>query len=220
MKAPSALTVVIDVVIFTSGVALALLVSPLLDAKSSKTNWPDIVSAIVTASAFLLALITYRSWNKQKIREDAYTTTKSYISTLVDIEETIIWMHRKFYELIPAPGSILLNPEYVKKEIATLKHKHSELLTFTTKLMHVHDELAFWGASLSGKSDHPKTLEALNTYLNRSDLLINCLININFHETPDNTLPQHEELTNKAVEALFKIFTNRKSKKMSNYFNY
>lgn len=220
MKASSALTVFIYIVIFAIGAALALFFAPLLGTKIATLNWPDIVSASVAAFAFFLALITYRNWNRQKIKEDAYTTTKSYISTLVSIEETLIGMHRHFNELIPQPGSIALSIEYSKKRILSLKQNHSDLLMLGTKLMHVHDELEFWGASLTNKSDHTKTHEALDLYLHRSDLLINSLVNINFHQIHDSSLISHGSMTHDAMLELFKLFKDRKSKKMSTYFKY
>ncbi|WP_369990576.1 hypothetical protein [Pseudomonas xanthosomatis] len=220
MKTPSALTLVIYAAIFASGAALSLILSPLLAGINATLNWPDIVSASVAASAFLLALFTYRNWIKQKVKEDAYTTTKSYITTLVSIEEVMIEMRRKFDEIIPRPGNLALSEEYTKNEILTLKRKHSELITLTTKLMHVHDELAFWGASLTSESDHTTTLKGLDRYLRNSDLLLNSMININFHYHPDESLHQHDLSTLKNTQELFLIFKQRKTKKMSTYFRY
>lgn len=220
MKAPSALTIAIYIVVFSSGAALPLFFLPWITTRSLTLNWPDIISASVAASAFLLALFTYRNWNKQKVQEDAYATTKSYISTLASIEETVLIMRRQFFEIIPRPGGLALSEEYTKNQILLLKHKHSELEALTIKLIHVRDELAFWGASLTTETDHTTTLTTLDKYLRSSDSLINCLININFHAVTDNSLNHYDSSTLQLTQELFSIFKQRKLKKMSTYFKY
>lgn len=220
MHTTTALTAAIYIVIFASGAALSLIFSPALGVTDAKFNWPDIVSSTVAASAFLLALLTYQNWKQQKVREDAHTTAKTYISTLVNIEETIIEMLAIYEEIIPRPGSLVYPEEYTHQKLMLLRQRHNELSMIALKLMHVHDELAFWGAALTNASDHISAQEAVETYLRHSGLLINSLININFHHIPDNTTSAHATKTYESMTNLFELFKNRKSKKMSNYFKY
>lgn len=117
MKTSTALSYITYIAVFALGVIIALILTPLLPSLNIPPNFLDIISAAVTSLAFLLALITYSNWRKQKIQEDTYLTTKSYIATLVNIEGAIIDMYRKFYELIPKPGSIVLSEKYITNQI-------------------------------------------------------------------------------------------------------
>lgn len=203
----------------TSTIVATLILSPFL-IKNQNTNWPDTVSAIVALLAFSLALITYRNWTKQKIREDAYITTRSFISTLVSIEETIIDMKQKFYEITPKPGMYLLSHEQDKKSLNHLNDQRNTIAALALKLMSIRGELDFWGVSLTDEEQYNNTTEELNRYLDHSRLLINSLVNLKIRNDNDPTMIDHSVRTHDSIKNLFELFKHRKSRKMQNFFRY
>lgn len=194
---------------FSIGAILCLV----LHEKIAPSGWAETTSAIATVIALSLAIITFWSWQHQKIRDDAYSTTKTYITTLVEIESTQQEIDNLFYSAIPAPGMIALSDEGTQRILDSIQQMHSELRLLTIKLISTRNELPFWGVSLSQKasSEHDTLIDTLGEYLNIAPYLYNCLVNIFIHKAGDTNIESWQSRLTKHSDNLKQSFDARKS---------
>lgn len=204
------------IAVFAAGVTLCLAVT----GKLSPSGWAETISASATVIALALAVVTFRSWQHQKIRDDAYSTTKTYISTLVEIETAQIEISHLFYSVIPAPGMSVLSDESINRILASIQDKNSDLRLFTLKLISTKNELPFWGVSLSdkAKAEHDLLIEIIEKYSNSVDYLNNSLINTFIHKEHDNTTPSWQAVVNTHTAKLKQSFITRKSQTPKDMF--
>lgn len=197
----------------TSSFAIGILATLAFGNKLSESGWAETISAIATVIALTLAVITFRSWQHQRIREDAYSTTKTYITTLVEIESTYLEILNLFYTIIPTPGMIVRSDEANQRTLSLLQETHSTLRLYTTKLISTKNELPFWGVSLSKKAalEHDTLINTLYGHLNAAYYLQNSLTNIFTHKKEDNSLQSWQSRLNTYSEVLDQSFRTRKS---------
>ena len=204
------------IVAFAAGIMLCLA----LTKKLTPSGWAETISAIATAIALVLAVVTFRSWQHQKIRDDAYSTTRIYISTLVDIETTQIEISNLLYSVIPAPGMIVLSDESIQRILNSIQEKHSDLRFSTLKLISTKNELPFWGVALSDKArtEHDVLMEAIGGYLSSVHYLHNSLKNTFIYKKPDDTTPSWQQQVDDYTAKLIQSFKNRKSQTAKQMF--
>lgn len=194
---------------FSIGVMACLV----LHEKITPSGWAEITSAVATVIALSLAIITFWSWQHQKIRDDAYSTTKTYVTTLVEIESTQQEIDNLFYSAIPAPGMIVLSDEGMQRILNSIQKMHSELRLLTIKLISTRNELPFWGVSLSKKasSEHDTLIDTLGNYLHTAPNLYNSLVNIFIHKVGDTNLESWQSKLTKHSNNLKLSFDTRKT---------
>lgn len=201
---------------FATGLFFGLVAKGLLNP----SGWAEALSGIATAAALILAIVTYIGWHKQKIREDAYSTKKLYISTLVQIESTTVQIANLLFNLVPEPGMLVPSDSQATSNLEKVVDKHNELKLYAHSLTSVNSELGFWGASLTPDSaaEHVKLIDSINEYLTSLHYLHNCLINFYVHKSSDNTIQQWKTIFIEANKTIFNLFNARKRKNMSTVF--
>jgi hypothetical protein len=201
---------------FATGLFFGLVAKGLLNP----SGWAEALSGIATAVALILAIVTYIGWHKQKIREDAYSTKKLYISTLVQIESTTVQIANLLFNLVPEAGMLVPSDSQAKFNLEKVVDKNNELKLYAQSLTSVNSELGFWGASLTPDSaaDHVKLMDSINEYLTSLHYLHNCLINFYIHKSSDNTIQQWKTRFIEANKTIFDLFNSRKRKSMSTVF--
>jgi len=201
---------------FASGLFFGLIAKGLLNP----SGWAEALSGIATAVALILAVVTYIGWHKQKIREDAYSTKKLYISTLVQIESTTVQIANVLFNLVPEAGMLMPSDAQAKSNLERVIDKNNELKLHAQSLISVNSELGFWGASLTPNSaaEHAKLMDSINEYLTSLHYLHNCLMNFYVHKSNDNTMEQWKTRFVEANKNIFELFNLRKTKNMSTVF--
>ena len=186
-----------------------------------ESGWAEVTSAAATVIALVLAIATFISWKQQKIREDAYSTTKMYVSILAIIETTTVELANLFYSIVPAAGMIPPSDHQATKTLDEIQEKNSYLILHSQKLILTKSELPFWGVSLSpqAEADHDLLIETLNSYLNPLHHLHNSLTNYYIHKVSDNTFNQWWLGFNNKHLAINDLFNKRKSMNMHSMFN-
>jgi len=189
--------------------------------KLKTSGWAESFSAIATIIAVALAVITYRSWKNEKIREDAYSTTRAYISTLSSIERTLIEINNQLYRTLPLPGNIVPSEKSAAHTLDNIYNQNSELRSLTLNLTATSSELQFWGVSLSNTATlaHDTLIKALSNYLNYVHHLHNSLQNLYIHKVEDNYSAWHKLLAEQE-QILFKSFEDRKKVGIQGMFNF
>lgn len=71
----------------------------------------DVITTFATVVTTIIVYRTYSRWLDSKEREDAYQTSKDYISSLVDISESLYELMSPFEQCVPQAGSIPINRE-------------------------------------------------------------------------------------------------------------
>lgn len=190
-----------------------------LDGLLEKSGWAEVVSALATVIALVLAVVTYRSWQLQKIREDAYSTTRLYISTLATIESTIIETLILLQSLIPQPGLVILNDEAAKKNLNALQENNNALSLYTLQLRSIKTELPFWGVSLSKKAEaeHDSLILSINSFRGPLHFIHGNLTNIYINKVDDDT-SRWSSMLQEQWETLNKSFSDRKSMSVKSMF--
>jgi|GEM_PF-7012850 hypothetical protein len=197
----------------TLAFALGILACLTFYEKITPSGWAETTSAIATVVALALAVVTFRNWQHQRIREDAYSTTKTYITTLVEIESAQIEISNLFYSVIPAPGMIALSEEGIQRILNSIQQTHSALMAAALRLVSTKNELPFWGVSLSKRasSEHDTLLEALDRYLCAAHYLHNSLTNIFIYKHEDNSMQSWHSNLNEHANTLVQSFKTRKT---------
>lgn len=197
----------------TLAFALGILACLTFYEKITPSGWAETTSAIATVVALALAVVTFRNWQHQRIREDAYSTTKTYITTLVEIESAQIEISNLFYSVIPAPGMIVLSEEGIQRILNSIQQTHSALMAAALKLVSTKNELPFWGVSLSKRasSEHDTLLDALGGYLSAAHYLHNSLTNIFIYKREDNSMQSWHSNLNEHANTLTQSFKTRKT---------
>lgn len=200
---------------FSSGFGFCLA----LNDKLTPSGWAEALSAIATALAVAFAIFTYKSWKNEKIKQDAYETTRSYISTLSSLEKTLIEITNLLYTISPMPGTIVPSLESVKRTLNTIQEKNGETRLLTQQLMSIESELQFWGVSLNknAKEEHAIVINSINDYLGPLYYLHNSLSNIYIHNIDDDHT-KWSELVHAQTLILEKSFDTRKTMKIHNMF--
>lgn len=193
--------------------ALGALATLYINNKISSSGWAEAVSATATVLALALAVITFKSWQHQKIREDAYSTTKLYITTLVEIESKYLEIISLFNSIIPTPGMMILSKSENQKTLDALQDTHRILRLLTSKLISTKDELPFWGISLTGKAliEHDTLIQNLNAHLNAAYYLQLGLTNELIYEDGGRSYQSWLGRLRTCSEALNQSFNKRKS---------
>lgn len=201
---------------FAAGFSVCLLLKGLL----TKSGWAEALSAVTTLLALILAAVTYLGWHRQKVKEDAYTTKKTYISTLVIIEGLTVQVANLVSRLVPEPGLLVPSEDQVKSNLESIVGKHSDLALQAQSLITTQSELGFWGASLSDAStkDHENLINAINEYLTSLHYLHNSLKNFYIHKVPDDSMNGWKQRFIEANREIYKLFKSRKTKNMNTVF--
>jgi hypothetical protein len=201
---------------FATGLFFGLIAKGLLNP----SGWAEAASGIATVMALTLGVVTYIGWHKQKIREDAYSTKKLYISTLVQIESTTVQIGNLLFNLVPEAGMLVPSDSQAKSGLEKVVDKNNELKLHAQSLVSINSELGFWGASLTQNSadEHVKLMGSIDEYLTSLHYLHNCLVNVYVHKISDNSIEQWKARFIEANKVIFGLFDSRKKKSMSTVF--
>lgn len=128
-------------------------------------NWTDVVTALASVVTTIIVYITYSKWLDSKKREDAYQTSKSYISCLVDISELLDDLMSPFEQCVPQAGGIPINREQSDSLLANSNEALHKLMAKAKKLARTKSELSFWEVSLVPifEKNHEQLLQAISS---------------------------------------------------------
>lgn len=113
-----------------------------------EVKWTDVITTFATVVATIIVYRTYSRWLDSKKREDAYQTSKDYISCLVDISESLYELMSPFEQCVPQAGCIPINREQSDSLLAGSNEARHKLMAKANKLARTKSELSFWGVSL------------------------------------------------------------------------
>ncbi|CDT81768.1 hypothetical protein [Vibrio coralliirubri] len=111
--------------------------------------WTDLIVAISTVVTAFIVYITYSKWLTSKKKEDAYQTSKDYISCLVAISELLGDLFEPISTAVPQAGSIPIDSNYSLELLASSNKAHQNLVKSYRTLERTKRELGFWGVSLT-----------------------------------------------------------------------
>lgn len=132
---------------------MAFLFGVIIDAPDyqfliKEVKWTDVITTFATVVTTIIVYRTYSRWLDSKKREDAYQTSKDYISSLVDISESLYELMSPFEQCVPQAGSIPINREQSDSLLASSNEARHKLMAKANKLARTKSELNFWGGSL------------------------------------------------------------------------
>ena len=199
-----------------------IFVAPLSYGILKDSSWSDALSATSTTLGLILAAITYHNWKRQKIREDAYQTTKLYITTLVSIESSLIKISNLILTITPTSGLIPPTKTRATTALKLMDLLQEELRSSCEQLQATRQELSFWGVTLSvyALKSHEDLLEGLNSYFSALYCLQNDLTNMYIHELENQTTLPSYALLFERLKVIWGILENRKTKNMKTIFDF
>ncbi|EPE2648681.1 hypothetical protein ACSG7X_000369 [Vibrio fluvialis] len=112
-------------------------------------KWTDILSALATVGTAIIVYMTYAKWLESKKREDAYQTSKEYISCLVNISEIVNDLMYPLEFAVPQAGNVGINREQSNSLLADSNEAFHKLIYKAQQLARVKSELKFWGVRLA-----------------------------------------------------------------------
>lgn len=116
---------------------------------TKEIKWTDILSAVANVGTAIIVYMTYVKWLESKKREDAYQTSKEYISCLVNISELINDLMYPLENAVPQAGNLAINPEQSNYLLADSNEAFQKLIYKKQQLAKVKSELKFWGVRLA-----------------------------------------------------------------------
>ncbi|WP_421216336.1 hypothetical protein [Aeromonas enteropelogenes] len=152
------------------GYIMAFLFGVIIDATDYQflvkdVNWTDIVTALAAVVTTIIVYITYSKWLDSKKREDAYQTSKNYISCLVDISELLDDLMSPFEQCVPQAGAIPIKREQSDSLLANSNEALHKLMAKAKKLARTKSELSFWEVSLAPtfEKNHEQLLQTISS---------------------------------------------------------
>jgi hypothetical protein len=112
-------------------------------------KWTDILSALATVGTAIIVYVTYAKWLESKKREDAYQTSKEYISCLVSISELVNDLMYPLEFAVPQAGNMVINREQSNSLLADSNEAFHKLTYKAQQLGRIKSELKFWGVRLA-----------------------------------------------------------------------
>ena len=112
-------------------------------------KWTDILSALATVGTAIIVYVTYAKWLQSKKREDAYQTSKEYISCLVSISELVNDLMYPLEFAVPQAGNMVINREQSNSLLADSNEAFHKLTYKAQQLVRIKSELKFWGVKLA-----------------------------------------------------------------------
>ncbi|UCA10450.1 hypothetical protein LA364_17555 [Aeromonas enteropelogenes] len=136
-------------------------------------KWTDIISVIATVVTTIIIYFTYSKWLDSKKREDAYQTSKDYISCLVDISELLDNLMSPFEQCVPQAGGIPLKSKQSDSLLANSNEALHKLLENYKRLARTKSELRFWEVSLAPEFEkkHVELLQEISSIYIIADAL-------------------------------------------------
>ncbi|MCX8802585.1 hypothetical protein NOL29_14805 [Vibrio parahaemolyticus] len=136
------------------GYVAAFLFGVIIDATdyqflTKDIKWTDILSAIATLVTAVIVYVTYAKWLESKKREDAYQTSKEYISCLVSLSELLNDLMYPLEFAVPQAGNLAINSEQSNSLLADSNEAFHKLTYKAQELERIKSELKFWGVSLA-----------------------------------------------------------------------
>ena len=129
-----------------------------------EVKWTDVITTFATVVATIIVYRTYSRWLDSKKREDAYQTSKDYISCLVDISESLYELMSPFEQCVPQAGCIPINREQSDSLLAGSNEARHKLMAKANKLARTKSELSFWEVSLvpEFEKNHERILQEVS----------------------------------------------------------
>ncbi|MGL4545808.1 MAG: hypothetical protein ACRCUU_09730 [Plesiomonas sp.] len=129
-----------------------------------EVKWTDIIAALATVVTAIIVYMTYSRWLDSKKREDAYQTSKNYISCLVDISELLDETMSPFEQCVPQAGGIPIKCEQSNSLLANSNDALYKLIAKAKTLARTKSELSFWEVSLvpEFEKNHERILQEVS----------------------------------------------------------
>lgn len=160
------------------GYIMAFLFGAIIEATDYKflvreVTWTDILSALATFVTTIIVYMTYSRWLDSKKREDAYQTSKDYISCLVDISELLDDLIFPFEQCVPQAGGIPIKCEQSNSLLANSNEALHKLILKAKKLAKTKSELSFWEVNLAPEFEkkHVELLQEISSIFIVADAL-------------------------------------------------
>ncbi|UBH29322.1 hypothetical protein [Aeromonas enteropelogenes] len=113
-----------------------------------EVKWTDVITVFATVVTTIIVYRTYSRWLDSKKREDAYKTSKSYISCLIEISELLDDLISPFERCVPQAGGMPIKCEQSNSLLANSNEALHKLIAEAKTLARTKSELSFWGVSL------------------------------------------------------------------------
>lgn len=188
-----------------------------------EVKWTDIITALATIVTTIVVYVTYSKWLESKKREDAYQTSKNYISCLVNISDLLGELMYPFDVCVPQEGSMVINREQSNSLLANSNEAIHKLITKAKELARIKSELGFWSVRLAPELErnHNKLLHAISNVVVVADVLQKQVVWFyNVEESHLNAISNEFDKLKDRVYIAEELLNSRYSRKYEGCFVY
>lgn len=164
------------VVAILAGLAGAFLAAMFMPGMATPSGWADVMTAMFTFFALIVAVSAFFTWKKSKIRDDGYEAAKEYVASLVDLEVVFIKASNPIYKLNFKINERAPTEVEVRESIVSLSEIVG-LMNVTMQIIRVRrGEIGFWSVGLSEEMQeiHDRTIDFSKKYVSFVELFCDC----------------------------------------------
>lgn len=208
------------------GYILAFLFGVIIEATDYRfltkdIKWTDILSALATLGTAIIVYVTYAKWLDLKKREDAYQTSKDYISCLVNISDLLNDFMYPLEVAVPQTGSMEITSEQCKSLLADSNEAFHKLSYKAQQLARVKSELQFWSVRLTPEFEKNHDLllcELDNVFVVGGALQSQLLWYYNISESKQANMFDEFFKLKVRIETVNELLRSRYKRKYSDFF--
>lgn len=131
----------------------AFLAAMFMPGMAAPSGWADVMTAMFTFFALIVAVSAFFTWKKSKIRDDGYEVAKAYVNAVVELHEAMIASLSPLMRVMPAPGTVVPSVKEVGSLVIALNQAAGGMQAAVQRMAMRKEEMSFWNVKLTEEAD-------------------------------------------------------------------
>lgn len=131
----------------------AFITAMFMPGMAAPSGWADVMTAMFTFFALIVAVSAFFTWKKSKIRDDGYEVAKAYVNSVVELHEAMISALSPLMRLMAAPGTVVPSAKEVGSLMIGLDQGADRMQAAIHRMAMRKEEMSFWNVKLTEEAD-------------------------------------------------------------------
>ncbi|NRH40644.1 hypothetical protein [Pseudomonas sp. MS15a(2019)] len=205
-----------------SALAGAFIAAMFMPGMAAPSGWADVMTAMFTFFALIVAVSAFFTWKKSKIRDDGYEVAKAYVNSVVELHETMIAALSPLMRVMATPGTVVPSAKECGALVIGLNQAAGAMEAALKRMAMRKRELSFWGVKLTEEADlihqeiHKQSFQFALVLIHFSDACNNAYVLGQRDEFP--TIQMLTSRADTLITSLTKEFNKRQSVGMASLY--
>ncbi len=131
----------------------AFVTAMFMPGMAAPSGWADVMTAMFTFFALIVAVSAFFTWKKSKIRDDGYEVVKAYVNAVVELHEAMIASLSPLMRVMATPGTVVPSAKECGALVIALNQASGAMEAAIKRMAMRKRELSFWGVKLTEEAD-------------------------------------------------------------------